>query len=553
MHRRQSAVPSFGLALATTSALLSGCIGLGAGSPIPVVTSVDGAPSPTAFQPVPVSPTPSTLILWVSPWLPPELDQLARGLSTAAGMSISFTDDSTAADVRLEPSPQQSLSTWIYALAAPFPTVEDAATLDELRSVWTGQGGAVAEILVTEETEQVMIPILGDPSPASVKVGGDHELSERAWRDRSAWAILPFGALDPTWKVLAVDGRSPVEQDFDAEAYPLRVPFGVSGAPAGADALQAALAWPASNRDASRLTIVLMTGVTAITRGVAWRMDDSGVAFPAEEIGDWLRSADFTHVSQEIAFSPDCPPPDPYQPTLRFCGDPDHFRLLQISGVDLVELTGNHILDFGAQAFLDTLALYRGAGMATFAGGANLAEARTPVLIDHNGNHLAFLGCNAAGPNFALATASRPGGMPCDYTDLEVTLAGLRREGYLPIFTFQWFEAYRDSPLPNQVQAFRRMIDAGAVIVSGSQAHQPQGYEVYAGGWIHYGLGNLFFDQMWSTPTRQELLDRYVFYEGRHLSTQVLTAYLEDFAQPRPMTQDERADFLRKIFAASGW
>lgn len=493
------------------------------------------------------------LTLWVSPWLPPELDQLAHGLSISPDKPISITEDSRAAEIRLEPFPEQSLSSWIYALAAPFPTVQDAATLDELRSVWTGQGGAVAEILVTEETQQVMIPILGNPSPASVKIGGERELSERAWRDRSAWAILPFGELDPTWKVLAVDGQSPVERDFNAETYPLRIPFGVSGGSAEADSLQAALAWPTSNRDPSHLTIVLMTGVTAITRGVAWRIDAEGVDFPAARIGDWLRSADLTHVSQEIAFTPDCPPPDPYQPTLRFCGDPAHFRLLQISGVDLVELTGNHILDWGAGAFRDTLGLYRGAGMATFGGGANLAEARTPVLIDHNGNHLAFLGCNAAGPDFALARDSRPGGMPCDYTDLEVTLAGLRRDGYLPIFTFQWLEAYRDSPLPNQVQAFRRMIDAGAVIVSGSQAHQPQGYEAYGGGWIHYGLGNLFFDQMWSTATRQEMLDRYIFYEGRHLSTEVLTAYLEDFAQPRPMTPDERADFLRKIFGASGW
>ncbi|HEX9681023.1 MAG TPA: CapA family protein, partial [Anaerolineales bacterium] len=197
--------------------------------------------------------------------------------------------------------------------------------------------------------------------------------------------------------------------------------------------------------------------------------------------------------------------------------------------------------------------LYRGAGMATFAGGANLEEARTPVRIEHNGNRIALLGCNIAGPERALASDEAPGGMPCDYDSLTATLADLRREGYLPIFTFQWYEAYRDTPLPNQRDAFRRMIDAGAAIVSGSQAHQPQAYERYGDGWIHYGLGNLFFDQMWSIATRQEMLDRYVFYDGRHLSTEVLTAYLEDFAQPRPMTADERAAFLAQIFKASGW
>jgi len=91
------------------------------------------------------------------------------------------------------------------------------------------------------------------------------------------------------------------------------------------------------------------------------------------------------------------------------------------------------------------------------------------------------------------------------------------------------------------------------VIVSGSQAHRPQGFEFFRGGLIHYGLGNLFFDQMWSEPTRQELIDRHVFYDGRYISTEILTAYLEDYAQPRPMTADERAELLSEIFSASRW
>jgi poly-gamma-glutamate synthesis protein (capsule biosynthesis protein) len=103
------------------------------------------------------------------------------------------------------------------------------------------------------------------------------------------------------------------------------------------------------------------------------------------------------------------------------------------------------------------------------------------------------------------------------------------------------------------VDDFRAAVDAGAVIVSGSQAHTPQTLEFYGGALIHYGLGNLFFDQMWSTATRQEFLDRHIFYDGRHISTELLTAMLEDYAQPRPMTPDERRALLEVIFSASGW
>ena len=103
------------------------------------------------------------------------------------------------------------------------------------------------------------------------------------------------------------------------------------------------------------------------------------------------------------------------------------------------------------------------------------------------------------------------------------------------------------------MEAFQSAVDAGAIIVNGSQAHRPQAMEFYAEGMIHYGLGNLFFDQMHDLALRQEFLDRHTFYNGRHISTELLTALLEDFAQPRPMTDAERQGLLAEIFAVSGW
>jgi poly-gamma-glutamate synthesis protein (capsule biosynthesis protein) len=58
---------------------------------------------------------------------------------------------------------------------------------------------------------------------------------------------------------------------------------------------------------------------------------------------------------------------------------------------------------------------------------------------------------------------------------------------------------------------------------------------------------------MWSEDVRKEFVDRYVFYDGRLVSVELLTAYLEDWARPRPMTPEERASFLEGIFRASGW
>ena len=80
--------------------------------------------------------------------------------------------------------------------------------------------------------------------------------------------------------------------------------------------------------------------------------------------------------------------------------------------------------------------------------------------------------------------------------------------------------------------------------------------EFYQGTFIHYGLGNLFFDQMGNSPwypTRREFLDRHVFYDGRYIGTELLTALLEDYSRPRPMTLQEREAFLAEYFSASSW
>ena len=45
-----------------------------------------------------------------------------------------------------------------------------------------------------------------------------------------------------------------------------------------------------------------MTGVTALVRGTADRMEKNGVLYPGEEIRSVLRAADLTHVSNEISF-----------------------------------------------------------------------------------------------------------------------------------------------------------------------------------------------------------------------------------------------------------
>jgi poly-gamma-glutamate synthesis protein (capsule biosynthesis protein) len=462
-------------------------------------------------------------------------------------------DERDGAQVIFGENPEATKSNWIFALVTPFPSTMDSISTEDLLAIWNGSSDTDFHLLTTSETLPMLEAILGEVSQSKLTIVDAGELLETAWEMENVFAILPFEELEPRWKVIAIDGVNPLHKNLIADVYPLSVSLGISGEEVLVHSLANLVSWPVSNRDPNKLTIVVMTGVTALTRATAWTMVTKGVEYPAEKIGDWLTQADITHISNEVSFLETCPAPTPAREGLEFCSDPDYINLLKAVGTDVIELTGNHIKDYGEESLLFSLELYRELGWQYFGGGEDLADSGQPAIFEHNGNRIAFVGCNSAGPPSVWAKEEVPGAQPCEAEGLMELVRDLRDDGILPIFTYQWNEYYQPKPSTKQRQDFRAAIDWGAVIVSGSQAHQPQIYEFYNDGLIHYGLGNLFFDQMWSIATRQEFIDRHVFYDGRHISTEILTAFLEDFAQPRPMTEEERSFFLSEIFAASDW
>ena len=223
-------------------------------------------------------------------------------------------------------------------------------------------------------------------------------------------------------------------------------------------------------------------------------------------------------------------------------------------GTDVVELTGDHFSDWGTEAMFHTLDLYQARGWRYYGGGANLAEGRKALLLEDHGNRIAFIGCNEKGGSFAQASETNPGAAACDMDWMAGEITRLKTADYLVIATFQHQEYYTYEPQPDQQRDFRQMAGAGADIVSGSQAHQPQGMEFLNNSFIHYGLGNLFFDQYsLCEACRQGLIDHHVFYDGRYISTELLPILFVDYARSRPMTLEEANALFQVLFRASGW
>ena len=535
--------------------LLSACQIL---SPIQAANTNTIAPAPTTSRPTVTSmpsPTPTAtaapLRLFLSNSLPAEL------LATIpAPLGMVLTDNAEESDVVVEIGEKDQdydfVSYQVFVLVAPFFTIADDIALKDLRNFLSGGGDLEsAPFKAVTSVESLIIRSLIDPK-------NPHRINFSRKQSEEDWLIVPFEQLQPGYKVISINGISPLDEDFDPSNYALSLPvIARTTRPElvlEPDVLTSLL--PQSNYQPDQLTSLIMTGVTAMARSTGFMMSTEGALYPGTYIREVMREADLTHISNEVSFYEDCPFPDPKYDGFIFCSDPEYLDLLIDLGTDIVELTGNHNNDVRAVYKVDTvpytLNLYRQNDMQWYAGGTNLANAMAPLKIEHNGNKLAFVGCNSYGPVMAWATEDSSGSAPCQNWEwIKQTIAELKLEGYLPIVTLQYQEEYLQTATDVAIRDFRPLAEAGAVIVNGSQSHVSKPLEFYSDALIHYGLGNLFFDQVDFYITYDGFIQKHFFYQGRHINTQLLTITLEDTALPRFMTPEERAEFLQIIFSAS--
>jgi len=376
------------------------------------------------------------------------------------------------------------------------------------------------------------------------------EKMPRECYQKLCWRINLFEESEPYWNILSIDGNDPLHDDFDVNSYPLVYQLSATVNP---NISFSEIAHPIihfQNFQKERVTSVILTGTTALVRTTALRIEEYGLDFPSKNLRNFLSSADITHISNEVPFYQNCPSAVPLRREMRFCSDPKYIDILKDVGADIIELTGNHLLDWGPEAFQETLEIYKTNNLKVYGGGKDLEEASKPLLISIHDNNFVFIGCNVAGPDNNWATNSRPGTKKCDLEKLKEELIRYKSKGFLPIVTLQHFEVEDFKPIKQLRDDFSELAISGATIVSGSQAHFPQGFDFVNDSFIHYGLGNLFFDQM-DNWLRKSTIDVHYFYNGKYINTEIYPIINEDYGQPRFMTVDESDLFLKRMFENS--
>ena len=307
--------------------------------------------------------------------------------------------------------------------------------------------------------------------------------------------------------------------------------------------------------ESSTVLTFAQTGVTALSRRMNQKLYQVGDAtYFAENIKDFLSKYDLTHTSNESSFTD-------YASSSNICSDKSFINTLLAIGLDIVELTGNHNQDCGDEAALETIDTYKENDIKIVGGGKTADEAAVPLLIDEKGTDITMLAYNLS--TGGATYDDTPGANQYYEEEAATQIAEAKARGDFVIVDIQYYECsgydstyedstcdYADSAAGDQVGFFRHLIELGADVVVGTSAHQPQTFELYGDGAIYYGLGNLFFDQIWWPGTTRSLVLVHHFYKGKLLQTEIVPTVYGNEMQTRLMDEETKKWFLERLVGA---
>jgi len=291
-------------------------------------------------------------------------------------------------------------------------------------------------------------------------------------------------------------------------------------------------------------------------------------------------------------------------------GDPAVASALKHANFGVVSLAGNHCMDWGAAALLETQAYLREENLAVIGAGATIREARRPAIRAVADTTVAFLAYSSILPMNYWAEENRAGCAPmrawthyeqiepdqpgtpprihtyahhADLHALREDIRAARGIADVVIVSLHWGIHFVPAVIAEyQREVAHAAIEAGADAILGHHAHILKGVEVYRERPIFYSLGNFAIDlrmdkahasskgfreiqalnpnwipdldSLYNFPedSRKTIVVKFILQHGKLIRTSILPAFINRYAQPRIVRTDEPefqqvVEYLREV------
>ena len=240
-------------------------------------------------------------------------------------------------------------------------------------------------------------------------------------------------------------------------------------------------------RDSAADDVTLLFGGDVALEEIAYdQLPEAGGLFT--EVEDYLQA----DLSMITLASPLATAATTLEEELHNRNRPDAVNLLADSGIDIVNLTNDSLMEYGTQGLDETLKALDSKGLYRLGAGRNETEARRPEVIDVKGKRIAYLSYSMGGDRSAFN--ERAGTNAQDMKEIIEDIQSLRDQVDWIVVNYRWMDFITKEPNFKQTNLARLAIDQGADVVVGYHPDVMQGAEVYKGRPIAYSVGDFVFE-----------------------------------------------------------
>lgn len=214
----------------------------------------------------------------------------------------------------------------------------------------------------------------------------------------------------------------------------------------------------------------------------------------------------------------------------------------------LLGIANNHILDYGPEAFIDTLKLLKENGISYGGGGYNKQEASNGAVIEKKGLKIGLLAFTGVTPSVDwYAGAKKPGilgGYKVHEKEVLEAVKNLEGKCDLLIVSLHWGKEGSTVVRKQETELAHLLIDSGVDVIVGHHPHVVQGIEMYKGKPIFYSLGNFFF-----TTSRSEICNKTMLMTARYNNKGELKSVeavpgIIKWGRPVPVEEPQKQEFI---------
>ncbi|WP_066304770.1 CapA family protein [Bacillus sp. FJAT-29814] len=214
----------------------------------------------------------------------------------------------------------------------------------------------------------------------------------------------------------------------------------------------------------------------------------------------------------------------------RFKGDPSYTKILELGGIEAVNLANNHIHDYLEKGYTDTIDALKNQGIGYFGYDHQ-------YITEVKGIKIGALGYEGWQDT------------PQIRNQVSQAIKQLKEQGaQIVLVHYHWGIERQYVPNASQKSLARFTIDSGADLVLGHHPHVVQGIEEYNGKFIVYSLGNFMFGGNRNPSDK----DTYVFQQTFHLKNGELTDKKEIAVVPFSISSvSNRNNYQPKILSGA--